>query len=231
MQAELARCGIRLQYGFDPSLPDVHGDEAQLSQVFLNVLRNALDAMSSRRRGAGRPRHRSRSARAWRPTSTSCAARPARASSCASRSPTRGAGIDADTAAQMFEPFFTTKARGTGLGLAISHKIVAEHDGIIRAAPNHPYGTVITVSLPVVAALSHGRMCTARILVADDEESVRWVLVKALEGAGHTVVQASGGREALAPPHRAAARPRLRRPAHARPRRAERRWRRRARPA
>ncbi len=49
----------------------------------------------------------------------------------------------------MFEPFFTTKARGTGLGLAISRKIVAEHGGIIRAAPNHPYGTVITVTLPV----------------------------------------------------------------------------------
>jgi Signal transduction histidine kinase len=49
----------------------------------------------------------------------------------------------------MFEPFFTTKARGTGLGLAISQRIVAEHGGIIRATPQHPLGTVITVTLPV----------------------------------------------------------------------------------
>jgi C4-dicarboxylate-specific signal transduction histidine kinase len=50
---------------------------------------------------------------------------------------------------QMFEPFFTTKARGTGLGLAISYKIVADHGGIIRATPNYPAGTIITVTLPV----------------------------------------------------------------------------------
>jgi signal transduction histidine kinase len=61
----------------------------------------------------------------------------------------QGTGVDPLTAEQMFEPFFTTKARGTGLGLAISHRIVAEHGGIIRAAPHHPVGTVITVILPV----------------------------------------------------------------------------------
>ena len=64
----------------------------------------------------------------------------------------QGTGMDPETAAQMFEPFFTTKARGTGLGLAISHRIVAEHGGIIRAAPNHPRGTVFTVTLPVAEA-------------------------------------------------------------------------------
>jgi signal transduction histidine kinase len=61
----------------------------------------------------------------------------------------QGTGMDPETAGQMFEPFFTTKARGTGLGLAISHRIVAEHGGIIRAADNHPAGTVVTVILPV----------------------------------------------------------------------------------
>jgi signal transduction histidine kinase len=61
----------------------------------------------------------------------------------------QGTGMDEETAGQMFEPFFTTKARGTGLGLAISYKIVAEHGGIIRAAPNRPAGTVVRVTLPV----------------------------------------------------------------------------------
>ena len=50
----------------------------------------------------------------------------------------RGVGIEPCDAARVFEPFFTTKPRGTGLGLAISHRIVAEHGGILRAAPNPP---------------------------------------------------------------------------------------------
>ena len=148
MAAELARAAIRLQYGFDPSLPDVHGDEAQLSQVFFNVLRNGLEAMA----GHGPPAE-------GRDTITISTRMETdfhilRSQERASKFlrveiSDQGRGTDAATAAQMFEPFFTTKARGTGLGLAISHKIVAEHGGIIRAVANHPHGTVVTVSLPV----------------------------------------------------------------------------------
>ncbi len=145
---ECARCGIRLQYGFDPSLPDVLADEAQLSQVFINVLRNACEAMTAGGAiGAGRDtiaistrmetdfhilRGHDRSSNFLRVEIAD-----------------QGTGIDPETAGQMFEPFFTTKARGTGLGLAISHKIVAEHGGIIRAAATHPAGAVVTVTLPI----------------------------------------------------------------------------------
>lgn len=149
--AEIARRGIRLQYGFDPSLPDVLADEAQLHQVLLNVLRNACEAMTaSGAIASGRDtisigtrmetdfhilRGHDRSSKFLRVEITD-----------------QGTGIDAATAEQMFEPFFTTKARGTGLGLAISHRIVSEHGGIIRAAPHDPTGTVITVTLPVAQA-------------------------------------------------------------------------------
>jgi two-component system, NtrC family, nitrogen regulation sensor histidine kinase GlnL len=145
---DCAQAGIRLQFGFDPSLPDVLADEAQLHQVFLNVLRNACEAMTGRaERGEGRDtisigtrietdfhilRDRDRASQFLRVEIAD-----------------QGTGMDAETAGQMFEPFFTTKARGTGLGLAISYKIVADHGGIIRAAPNHPAGTVVTVTLPV----------------------------------------------------------------------------------
>jgi two-component system nitrogen regulation sensor histidine kinase GlnL len=147
MQDELTRHGIRLQFGFDPSLPDVHGDEAQLSQVFLNVLRNALEAMTA---DGTAPTGRDTITLGTR-METDFHMRGLAGSSTFLRVEIsdQGKGIDVDTAAQMFEPFFTTKARGTGLGLAISHKIIAEHDGIIRAAPNSPHGTVVTVSLPV----------------------------------------------------------------------------------
>ena len=121
---------------------------AQLHQVFLNVLRNACEAMvSGGVAAAGRDAIRistrmetdfhilhahDRSSKFLRVEIADL-----------------GTGIPPEAASQMFEPFFTTKARGTGLGLAITHKIVAEHGGSIRAAPNHPVGTVVTVTLPV----------------------------------------------------------------------------------
>jgi two-component system nitrogen regulation sensor histidine kinase GlnL len=145
---DCTKSGIRLQFAFDPSLPDVLADEAQLSQVFHNVLRNACDAMiASGTIAAGMDtitistrmetdfhilRERDRARTFLRVEIAD-----------------QGTGMDTETAGQMFEPFFTTKARGTGLGLAISYKIVAEHGGIIRAAPNHPAGTVVRVTLPV----------------------------------------------------------------------------------
>jgi two-component system, NtrC family, nitrogen regulation sensor histidine kinase GlnL len=145
---ELTRGGIRLQYGFDPSLPDVLADESQLSQVFLNVLRNAGEAMTS---GGAVARGRDAVTISTRMETDFHILRERDRSGKFLRVEIsdQGSGMDRETAGQMFEPFFTTKARGTGLGLAISHKIVAEHGGIIRAAANHPIGTVITVTLPV----------------------------------------------------------------------------------
>ena len=147
MNPECARTGVRLQFAFDPSLPDVLADEEQLHQVLLNVLRNACEAMTPVLTQPGRDaitigtrmetdfhilRQRDRSSQFLRVEIAD-----------------QGTGMDDETAEQMFEPFFTTKARGTGLGLAISYKIVADHGGIIRAAANHPVGTVVTVILPV----------------------------------------------------------------------------------
>jgi len=148
MQPELAHCAVRLQYGFDPSLPDVLGDDAQLSQVLHNVLRNALDAMAP---SGTAPPERNTIAIGTRMETDFHILRAAERASTFLRIEIadQGKGIDPATAGQMFEPFFTTKARGTGLGLAISAKIVAEHGGIIRANSNHPHGTVITVILPV----------------------------------------------------------------------------------
>jgi len=145
------RDGIRLQFGFDPSLPDVLADEAQLSQVFLNVLRNACEAMTANGsviRGRDTITISTRMETDFHILREHDRARQFLRVEIADQ----GTGMDPETAGQMFEPFFTTKARGTGLGLAISYKIVAEHGGIIRAAANHPVGTAVTVTLPVAKA-------------------------------------------------------------------------------
>ncbi len=145
-QPELVRARIRLQYGFDPSLPDVQADAAQLSQVFLNVVRNALEAMAP---GGTADPERNVLTIGTRMETDFHILRGERRSFLRVEFADQGGGLDAETAAQMFEPFYTTKARGTGLGLAISAKIIAEHGGIIRAGANHPHGTVVTISLPV----------------------------------------------------------------------------------
>jgi two-component system nitrogen regulation sensor histidine kinase GlnL len=148
VEPELVHAGLRLQYAFDPSLPDIEADDAQLSQVFLNLLRNAQEAMTGS--GPADAERATLTIGTRMETDFHILRGTSRSSSFLRvEIADQGCGMDSDTAGQMFEPFYTTKARGTGLGLAISSKIVAEHGGIIRAAANHPYGTVITVSLPV----------------------------------------------------------------------------------
>ncbi len=147
-EAEMRERGILLRCEFDPSLPDVQGDDAQLSQVFLNILRNAMDAMTAD--GA---------ARSPRNTITICTrmetdfhilwGRDRPSKFLRVEVADRGVGIDPPDAARVFEPFYTSKPNGTGLGLAISQRIIAQHGGIIRIAPDQPDGTLVTVTLPV----------------------------------------------------------------------------------
>jgi two-component system nitrogen regulation sensor histidine kinase GlnL len=149
IEGELTAQGIRLRSEFDPSLPDVLGDHAQLSQVFLNLLKNAVEATIARPVPHTPPPTISVTTR----METDFHVLRARRRSdkfLRVEIADHGTGIDPATSERLFEPFFTTKPRGTGLGLAISHRIVAEHGGIIRAEANRPRGTVVTVTLPVV---------------------------------------------------------------------------------
>ena len=151
IEGELTVHGIQLRCEFDPSLPDVLGDQAQLSQVFLNLLKNACEATI-----ASPPPRRSN------PTITVSTRMETdfhilRSSHRSDKFlrveiADQGSGIASEDSARIFEPFFTTKPRGTGLGLAISHRIVADHGGIIRAERNRPHGTIVTVTLPVYVA-------------------------------------------------------------------------------
>ena len=100
-----------------------------------------------------------------------------------------GQGISEEALSRIFEPFYTTKevGKGTGLGLAIAYGIVQEHGGQILAA-NHPEGgAMFTVELPT----------RPRVLVVDDEASIRDLLSKTLALAEYDVDVAPDGRSAL----------------------------------
>jgi|GEM_PF-3001222 len=117
-----------------------------------------------------------------------------------------GCGITEEVRARIFEPFFSTKGSdGTGLGLAVVYSIVQRHDGRIHLQSTPGVGTCFRVSFPFSAA-QPGSLSTppprlarrvGRILVVDDNEIIAQNLSHLLQNAGHDVVTASDGSEAL----------------------------------
>jgi two-component system, cell cycle sensor histidine kinase and response regulator CckA len=124
-----------------------------------------------------------------------------------------GYGIPADILPHIFDPYFTTKAHGSGLGLASAYAIVTKHDGYITAASEVGVGTTFSIYLPAAqhpippvqeeaVTPSSG---TNRILVMDDEESIREMLHELLTILGYAVVCTQDGAEASAAYQRAQA--------------------------
>jgi signal transduction histidine kinase len=180
-------------------IPEIVADATKLEQVVTNLLVNACHAIEP-----GAP-HRNR----VRVTT--------RLLGAGSTSPTielsvedTGCGIPADRLSDIFEPFFTTKPReqGTGLGLSMAREIVQFHGGEIQCSSVEGEGTRFLVSLPVrnTLAVAHVRAETvlgaspvatrnrgrARVLIVDDEPSIRRVLAAFVERHHDVVTRASG---------------------------------------
>jgi len=117
-----------------------------------------------------------------------------------------GVGMDEEVRRRALEPFFTTKGpQGTGLGLSVANSIVQRHGGELSLRPNEGKGTVVTLRLPravVAEAVAEPAPTPAgavlRILVVDDEETVREALADSLAEDGHAVISAASGPEGLA---------------------------------
>ncbi|HRE89449.1 MAG TPA: ATP-binding protein [Myxococcota bacterium] len=120
-----------------------------------------------------------------------------------------GLGMDAATLARIYEPFFTTKevGRGTGLGLFTTHAIVAAHLGFITVESAPGAGTTFEVYLPLdPRAQAQPAQATAnakpgrgeRVLLVEDEDTLRVMARRLLEQAGYSVEVAAHGAEALA---------------------------------
>jgi len=138
--------GTRFVRRFDPSLPAVLGDRGRLTQVLLNLVRNALEASPDE--GAVTVTTRME-------TSYYVSRARGRAQFLSIDVSDEGPGIPPENLARLFAPFFTTKSGGTGLGLAISQRIVTEHGGVLRARSEPGRGAVFTVTLPVDRESAH----------------------------------------------------------------------------
>jgi len=116
-----------------------------------------------------------------------------------------GMGIASDHLSKIFTPYFTTKPKGSGLGLATSYSIINKHDGVITVESAAGTGTTFHIFLPAsdkeIPRNEKAELATipgsGRILVMDDEESVRNTAGEMLAHAGYQVGYANDGAEAI----------------------------------
>jgi len=133
--------GVVLARLYDPSLPEVYGSEDQLVQVFLNIIKNAVEAMPK----GGRLTVMTRMSDLF----TTVQSDGRKYQLMVVKVSDTGPGIKQEHLEDIFTPFFTTKDRGTGLGLALSYQIVQEHLGTIRVESQENEGTTFSVYLPL----------------------------------------------------------------------------------
>ena len=126
---------------YDPSLPDVIVNRDQLIQVFLNIIKNAIEAMPA----GGKLTVVTRMSDLF----TSVQADGKKQRLMVVKISDTGAGIKQEHLNDVFTPFFTTKDKGVGLGLALSYQIVQEHLGTIRVESQENEGTMFSVYLPL----------------------------------------------------------------------------------
>jgi two-component system nitrogen regulation sensor histidine kinase GlnL len=137
--------GVRITEQYDPSLPPIPGNRDKLVQAFLNLVKNAAEAVSETRDGG-----RIVLTTAFRPgVRLSVPGTQARVSlPLMIEVEDSGPGIAESVKSHLFDPFVTTKRTGTGLGLALVAKIVGDHGGIIEC-DSEPRRTVFRVLLPM----------------------------------------------------------------------------------
>jgi len=123
--------GVAVRKAFDRNMPEVRVDAAQLRRCFVNLLKNAVEAMG----GEGE-------------ITVTTRFDPIGAVFTVAIADT-GPGIEANRREEIFLPYFTTKVNGTGLGLAIVKHVVADHRGYLRVRDNPPHGAIFEIELPV----------------------------------------------------------------------------------
>jgi signal transduction histidine kinase len=132
LAAEIDESGVRVERSLDAETPRVLADGERLRQVFINLIRNGLDALAERNDGqifvsVGR----------------------ADDSLVEAMVEDNGPGFSGEVVGRAFEPFFTSKETGAGIGLALCRKLVREHGGEIRAGNRPSGGARLRILLPI----------------------------------------------------------------------------------
>lgn len=144
LEKETAPPNVTILTYFDPSLPEVLGDEALLTQVFRNLIKNALQALTNQ------PAATLTITTRMETDFHILYPRNRRGRLLSIDIEDNGPGVAPEHLPLLFTPLFTTKSGGAGLGLAISQCIITEHGGTIRVESEPGKGTLFKVILPIV---------------------------------------------------------------------------------
>ncbi len=195
--AEVARYGddahaVRIRTDLQKDLPPIQGDADQLTQMAINLIMNAEQAIGD----------------------SECGDRITLSTSAGNGDVSlvvedNGPGVPAEVRKRVFEPFFTTKGvgGGTGLGLSLCHQIVLSHRGTIRVEDVAGGGARFVVELPSCEAArtsgteqaqqTDGNKTAARVLVIDDEADVAELNAEVLTRAGFDAIAVANVADAL----------------------------------
>ncbi len=169
-------------------IPLIMGNPSELREVLTNIIFNAVDAMPE----GGE---------------VTVSTQPQTDDWMEMRVVDTGIGMTEEVKKRIFDPFFTTKGvTNSGLGMSVSYGIVRRHGGEIMVESEPGKGTTFIIHLPIGYGEERPEekvlkpvkeACSARILVIDDEDSVRDILSRMLKAKGHQVVVASDGEEGI----------------------------------
>ncbi len=137
-RSEMQRHRVHLRTDMFAGDRPVFGDRVQLQQVVLNLVMNAIEAMS---------------AVTDRQTVLAISSEPAESDGMIVSIEDTGAGLDPAIADRIFDPFFTTKPNGMGMGLSICRSIIQAHGGRCWASPRAPHGTAFRFTVPTAAEI------------------------------------------------------------------------------
>jgi two-component system cell cycle sensor histidine kinase/response regulator CckA len=195
--------GIDFEEVLAESLPMVKADWGQIEQVLMNLCVNSRDAMP----GGGRIVVGTSGVLLGPGDLAANPEAPPGPYAVLSVTDT-GSGMDEEVRRRAFEPFFTTKPpdRGTGLGLSVVYGIVKQHRGFVNLYSEPGKGTTVRIYIPAVKGVADGtapvpahpiRGGTETLLVAEDDDSIRQLILQILTSLGYTVLTAPDGREAV----------------------------------
>jgi CheY-like chemotaxis protein len=169
-------------------VPSILGNPSELREVFTNIIFNAIDAMPE----GGQ---------------LTISTQPQKDGRVEVRISDTGIGMTEEVKKRVFDPFFTTKGvTNSGLGMSVSYGIIKRHRGEILIESEVRRGTTFILHLPIgFGERDHEEKVLkpikevrpARILVIDDEDSIREILSEILRVQGHQVVIASDGEEGI----------------------------------
>ena len=170
-----------------PPIPAISGNSSQLREVLTNLIFNAVDAISA-------------------PGGTLSIRTGLEGEQVVLEVADSGAGMPEDVRQRCLEPFFTTKGEGSGLGLSVVYGIVERHGGALEVLSTPGAGTRFVLRFPVSSQerqsprgsrKRESPVRSLRILVVEDEEIIRRMLVEYLSVAGHVVHTAPDGAKGL----------------------------------